>query len=279
MKKKHTGERMETHIFSKNTIEHLHRYSIATEFIVDKFVLDIACGEGYGAFLMSKQARKVYGVDISDEVILEAKKKYNKRNIEFLEGTTSKIPLSNNSIDIVVSFETIEHHDKHEEMMIEILRVMKSGGVLIISSPDRFNYSEVNNFKNPFHVKELFRDEFENLMAKYFKYTYSFSQKFTQSSLIMLSGLPQNSELKVYTGDFEELTELDFHNMSRFNICIASNSPIDENKMRNSVFINEDIMNNYIQSQIEIYKQSFSYRLGNSIIRPFSKIYSFLNKD
>ena len=51
------------------------------------------------------------------------------------------IPLPDQSVDLVVSFETIEHHDKHEEMMLEIKRVLRPDGVVIISSPDKQTYS------------------------------------------------------------------------------------------------------------------------------------------
>ena len=128
-----TGERLETFVYNRIAIEHLHRYSIATEYCSDKIVLDIACGEGYGSHLMSEKASFVYGVDIDNECISQAKLKYKKQNIEFLVGSTSKIPLEDNSVDIVVSYETIEHHDEHDEMMTEIKRVLKHGGLFCLA--------------------------------------------------------------------------------------------------------------------------------------------------
>jgi hypothetical protein len=52
------------------------------------------------------------------------------------------------------SFETIEHHDKHEEMMREIKQVLKPDGVLIISSSNQLTYSDEPKYSNPFHISK-----------------------------------------------------------------------------------------------------------------------------
>ena len=124
-----------------------------------KIVLDIASGEGYGSNLISYYAEKVYGVDISESAIENAKLKYTRSNIEFLKGSTSNIPMPNNSVDVILSFETIEHHDEHHQMMQEFKRVLKTDGVLILSSPDKLNYSDKTGHNNPYHIKELYKDE------------------------------------------------------------------------------------------------------------------------
>lgn len=96
--------------------------------------MDIASGEGYGSSLLSKSALSVIGVDIDNDSIENAKIKYTCPNLEFRQGSTSNVPVPDNSVDVVVSFETIEHHDKHEEMMLEIKRVLTATGTLIMSS-------------------------------------------------------------------------------------------------------------------------------------------------
>ena len=72
-----TGERLTTSLSSiHGVIEHLHRYAIAQKITKNKVVLDIASGEGYGSFLLSKEATKVYGVDIDEKSLNHAKVKY-----------------------------------------------------------------------------------------------------------------------------------------------------------------------------------------------------------
>lgn len=59
-----TGKCLETHILNTTTAEHLHRYALAKEIVKGQSVLDIASGEGYGSFLLSKKAKNVIGVEI-----------------------------------------------------------------------------------------------------------------------------------------------------------------------------------------------------------------------
>src|SRR6185369_1967025 len=83
--------------------EHLHRYHIAKELVKGKIVLDIACGEGYGTDILSANAEKVIGVDIDADTIEHAKNNYKKDNVDFIKGSTDAIPLSENSVDVVIS--------------------------------------------------------------------------------------------------------------------------------------------------------------------------------
>jgi len=183
-----TGERYVPEIEGTIELEHLHRYLLAEKFVHDKTVLDIASGEGYGSNILSAAAKFVIGVDISEEAVNHARLKYRKPNLEFRVGSADNIPVDSNSVDVVVSFETIEHLDKHEEMMTEIKRVLKPGGILIISSPDKYQYSIVPGYTNPYHVKELLKEEFEELLSKYFKNVCFLGQRVVYGSLIVPEG-------------------------------------------------------------------------------------------
>ena len=129
-----TGERFLPEISGDIEIEHMHRYIYALSHADGKMVLDIASGEGYGSALLAGRAKSVIGVDVDESTIAQAKQKYQAPNLEFRSGTCSKIPLTDASVDLVVSFETIEHHDEHQQMLAELKRVLKPGGLAIISS-------------------------------------------------------------------------------------------------------------------------------------------------
>ncbi|HET7118810.1 MAG TPA: methyltransferase domain-containing protein, partial [Hanamia sp.] len=195
-----TGERLETFIYNDTTTEHLHRYAMAIEFIKNKVVLDIASGEGYGSNLLSQYAEKVIGVDIDETSITNARLKYNRKNLEFKTGRTDEIPLQDVTIDVVVSFETLEHHDKHQEMMREIKRVLKPGGILIMSTPDKKYYSDESQYKNPFHVKELYLNEFKELINSHFNCSEFYFQNMFKGSLIIPEKI--NNGFKNFGGDF-----------------------------------------------------------------------------
>jgi SAM-dependent methyltransferase len=179
-----TGERYLPTLEGDIELEHLHRYAIARDLSYGKDVLDIACGEGYGSELLATVARKVVGVDISEEAIAHASQKYVRPNISFAVGSCACIPLPDASVDIVVSFETIEHHDQHLEMMREIRRVLRPEGVLIISSPDKHEYSDVPGYNNEYHVRELYLSEFTDLLATEFRTLSVFGQRVYFGSLV-----------------------------------------------------------------------------------------------
>ena len=98
-----TGERLTTSLeMTHGVIEHLHRYALAQKISKDKIVLDIASGEGYGSYLISKGATKVFGVDIDEKSINHAKVKYiSSKNIEFYVGSTDSIPLEEDRKSVV----------------------------------------------------------------------------------------------------------------------------------------------------------------------------------
>ncbi len=179
-----TGERYVPQIRGSIALEHLHRYAMASEFVQGKHVLDVACGEGYGSDMLARTAVSVIGVDIDEATIIHAKKKYRRSNLSFKQGSCIELPLANNSIDIVVSFETIEHIAEHEKMLSEIQRVLKAGGLFIISSPEKHEYTKVPNYQNPYHIKELCFREFQDLLGKFFKKTRVFGQRVIYGSSI-----------------------------------------------------------------------------------------------
>jgi SAM-dependent methyltransferase len=166
-----TGERYVPGTAGEIAHEHWHRYSFARAFVAGRRVLDVACGEGYGSALLGDSAAQVTGVDIDPRTLAHARATYGARaNVEFIEGSAAQIPLPDASVDVVVSFETIEHLAALDQprMLAEFDRVLRPDGVLILSSPNRPQYSDARNYVNPFHVHELDRDGLAGLLAPHF---------------------------------------------------------------------------------------------------------------
>lgn len=263
MKKEWTGERLETFVYNENMVEHLHRYSIAMSFITGKKVLDIASGEGYGTNLLAAKAEYIFGVDIDNIAIEAAKKKYAAGNISFLQGSADKIPLTDNSVDVVVSFETIEHHDKHDEMLQEIKRVLKPHGLLIMSSPDKKHYTDETGYHNKFHIKELYFGEFKSLICSYFKNTFFLNQRFLAGSVILSKSGQENFEL--YSGDYSILNApVKFTPV--YNLVIASDATIQEPP--SSVFTTDQWLDIIIKEISQKFTSSATWNIGRVMIAP-----------
>lgn len=164
-----TGERYVSGHKGLTQHAHHHRYLFALGFCEGKNVLDVACGEGYGSALLATVGASVIGVDIDEDTVAFATRNYGADNVKFACAPAQKLPIPDNSIDVVVSFETIEHFEDHQGFISEISRVLKTDGLLIISSPNKSVYSIKNDYNNPFHEKELELDEFKGVLAVKFK--------------------------------------------------------------------------------------------------------------
>lgn len=289
-----TGERLTTSLDSVHgVIEHLHRYAIAQKIAKDKIILDIASGEGYGSYLLSQVADKVIGVDIDEKSINHATKKYaSTKNLEFLVGSTDSIPIADNTVDIVISFETIEHHDKHELMMKEISRVLKKNGMMLISSPEKSIYAE-RDPNNPFHIKELTLIDFKDLLNRYFKNVILFNQRFVIGSLLHLENLDYKSKFDLYDGDYmcvrNELDLDDFYNKAYFNIALCSN--VENYKHLDigaSIFNGVSVVKEEMKKEKTKYQEKYqekyeniynskSYQIGNRIVKML-KFFRFWKK-
>ena len=160
--------------------EHYQRYNAALSLVKDKIVLDIASGAGYGTHFLASAARMAYGVEIDQKAVEYSREHYVKSNLKYLQGSVEHIPLEDHSVDVVVSFETIEHvsAELQVRMMEEIKRVLKDDGILFISSPEKRYYSEERGYANPYHVHELYASEFKDLLEKHFSHIKFAGQRF-----------------------------------------------------------------------------------------------------
>lgn len=183
MKLHHTGERMIPKFDKGNLIynEHITRYKFASQFVKGKIVMDVACGEGYGShMLIESGAQEVVGIDISSEAINHARKKYKTKKLKFITSNALSLPFKDNTFDIVVSFETIEHLSDQLKFVKEIKRLLKKNGLAILSTPNSLNSDHINKF----HTKELTLKEFVTLIKNHFHYQSIFYQdEFFASSI------------------------------------------------------------------------------------------------
>ncbi len=180
-----TGERFTPECEREIWYEHVHRYAFAAQWCRGAQVLDAACGEGYGSSLLAKAAESVIGVDIDAKAVRHAGQRYaSQKNLEFRTADCTQLPFENGRFDIIISFETLEHLSSQEALMSEFRRVLKPGGFLMLSSPDKSEYSDKRGFQNEYHVKELDRKQLENLISREFPACRLLGQKLMFHSAI-----------------------------------------------------------------------------------------------
>ncbi len=165
--------------------EHLHRYLWAAEIVEGRSVLDLGSGEGFGAAMLARGATRVVGLEIDVDTVEHSRLNYEAANLEFRLG--SAVDLSSfpdDSFDVVVAFELVEHVAEQSQMLAEVTRVLTADGVLIMSTPDRRTYSDAPDYANPFHVRELTLDEFRELLGERFEHVSCWSQRAITGSRI-----------------------------------------------------------------------------------------------
>ena len=183
-----TGERFTPEVRGPIWYEHWHRYAFVASIVRGQRVLDAACGEGYGSFMLAHTAAQVTGVDISADAVAHARERYAKDNLSFVEGSVTRLPLPDACVDVVVSFETIEHLAPQREMLAEFRRVLTPSGVLAISSPNRPVYNEAGLVENHFHVGELDRAELKALLDPAFPQQAWHGQRVVAQSALWAEG-------------------------------------------------------------------------------------------
>ena len=168
--------------------EHYNRYYFAADFMSGQKILDAACGEGGGSCLLSKEANEVFGIDLREGALEYAKKSCDSKNIKFIAGNVVKLPFEENFFDGAVSFETIEHLNEsdQETFLSELNRVVKPGGKIIISTPDKNSWRKLG-LRWDDHLCELDFKQFGELLGKYF----SVKEYFRQGRVLDNSSVPK----------------------------------------------------------------------------------------
>jgi len=141
------------------------RYRFALSYCINKEILDLFCGDGFGSEIISKTAKLVYGIDYSEEAIQYAKSLHQHSNITYLVDKFPPIRLADNSFDVVIGLEAIEHVENDKKFLEESRRVLRPEGFLIICTPIFNPKIGVGRW----HAREYCENDFRNLLSSYFK--------------------------------------------------------------------------------------------------------------
>lgn len=223
-----TGERLvdDPAVSADVVAEHLQRYALALPLARGRRVVDIACGEGYGSHLLATVATEVFGFDADAAAVRHATRKYARPNLRFGPALCPQIPLPDQAVDLVVSFETLEHFTAHEAFLAEIRRVLVPGGLLLISTPDQALYTAPGAAGNPFHLRELTRDAFAALLAGTFAHTRLLRQSAVLGSLLYPEDGPADGRVTVTRGSFGGVRTEPSFARGKYLLAAASDQPL-----------------------------------------------------
>jgi SAM-dependent methyltransferase len=160
-----TGERtvpglaVENYWFRRHEVAYLHCVDVCA----GRDVLEAGCGEGYGADLIAATARSVTAVDYDAATVAHVRARYPRVGV--LAANLASLPMPDSALDVVVNFQVIEHLWDQPQFITECLRVLRPGGSLLISTPNRITFTPGSDTPvNPFHTRELNAAELRELL-------------------------------------------------------------------------------------------------------------------
>nr|WP_068279368.1 class I SAM-dependent methyltransferase [Aldersonia kunmingensis] len=160
-----TGERTVPGIAEENYWFRRHEvvYRALLSHCAGRDVLEAGAGEGYGADMIADVANKVIGLDYDISAVEHIRARYPR--VEMLHGNLAELPLPDEAVDVVVNFQVIEHLWDQLQFLQECRRVLRPGGQLLISTPNRITFSPGRDTPlNPFHTRELNAAEMTELL-------------------------------------------------------------------------------------------------------------------
>ena len=151
--------------------EHRSRYRFAAVPAIGRRVLDAACGSGFGCqMLRAAGAAAVLGVDLDEAALRGARQAFGAPGLAFARASLDRLPFRSHSLDVIVSFETIEHVADAAAVVAEFARCLAPDGTLILSTPNRlFRPTPDGRPANPFHVREFSPRELTDLLSPLFE--------------------------------------------------------------------------------------------------------------
>ena len=163
--------------------EHVLRYSWAAQAAAGAAVLDAGCGTGYGTALLAKAGpSRLAAVD--DDAACVEHLRAEMPDVDAHVADAAALPFEDDAFDLVVCFEVIEHIERREQAMREFARVLRDGGTLLISSPNRNTYPPGNEF----HVHEYTPDELDEELSKHFATVRRYRQDAWLGSTLRATG-------------------------------------------------------------------------------------------
>ena len=176
-------------------------YKFAKRFVINKKVLELGCGAGYGADYVSNFASDFVAIDMSKMNISYCQTKYPKGNLVFIPSDATKLPFKNNQFDVAISFQVIEHIEPKFVLnyLTEIKRVLKADGIFICSTPNKkLRLLPFQKPWNPEHIKEYNNKEFKNLLSKVFKEVKIYGLSASEGALSIERARVKQDPLNVY---------------------------------------------------------------------------------
>ncbi len=158
-----TGERTVPGIWHENYWFRRHEvvYERLADLVRDRRVLEAGCGEGYGANLLSEISGPLIALDYDDYAAGHVRMAYPQ--LPVVRANLVALPFDDESFDVVVSLQTIEHLWDQQAFVAECMRVLRVDGTLVVSTPNTLTFPPGNIY----HPHELDAEQLHDLVSSH----------------------------------------------------------------------------------------------------------------
>jgi 2-polyprenyl-3-methyl-5-hydroxy-6-metoxy-1,4-benzoquinol methylase len=204
--------------------EHRARYWWISRLVQGCRVLDAGCGMGYGSAILAEAgAAEVIAID-NVEPVVEAAQSRVPSTVQVQQGDVAHLTLDADSFDVVVCFEVIEHVQEPEAVLDELARVLRPGGVLAVSSPNRDAYPP----GNPHHVHEFQPEELRRALEERFAHVQILRQHdFVTSAILDDEAFGSEDGTKLGEVDIRKIIAQTAGNEA-YTLGLASDEPLPQ---------------------------------------------------
>lgn len=151
-------------------LRHLFAYQEAAQRVrAHSSVIDIGCGEGYGTDRLAAVARQAVGIDVDPATLAQAERRYGRSTCHYALYDGARLPFVSGAVDAATTFQVIEHVADDTRFVAEAARVLRPGGLLIVTTPNRLLRLKAGERPwNRYHVREYAPDDLHQTLASHF---------------------------------------------------------------------------------------------------------------
>lgn len=144
-------------------------------------ILDVGCGEGYGAALLARTARAVVACDYAHDALAHARARYPAANMDFIQCDAQRLPFADSSFDVVCSLQVIEHFRDTEAHLRDVARVLQPDGWHYVATPN-IDLMSPEEKDNPYHLRDFTAPELREALARHFEQVELLGMFYVESS-------------------------------------------------------------------------------------------------
>lgn len=150
------------------------RHVFAYEYVIGQLegpceVLEAGMGDGYGARMLAEAGHTVTAVDVDHATVAAAAARNSIDGCRFMHYDGKRLPFDDQSFDVVVSMQVIEHVQEDIAFADEMRRVLRAGGTCWLTTPNRSRRVAADSpVWNAFHVREYWPEQLRSVLSPVF---------------------------------------------------------------------------------------------------------------